>query len=181
MICLRVSCLRNSVVCTCTIFPISNFNIKQVCNIALIIWLRITLSITLLFYLAHKFQNVKRKSYFENVIQQWTQYVRIMILFILLKTKCHSIGGYLLQIETQVEQTWLNETGVFKWYMWYNVCIDDAYFEYISFSHIVYGIKVEYQFGKKLWISFEYAIINTCLWYCFKVAPGKPKKKPQIE
>eukprot|EP00105_Crassostrea_gigas_P041285 XP_019925433.1 PREDICTED: perlucin-like protein [Crassostrea gigas] len=27
------------------------------------------------------------------------------------KTKCQSIGGYLLQIETQVEQTWLNETG----------------------------------------------------------------------
>uniref|UniRef100_K1PSL0 Uncharacterized protein n=1 Tax=Magallana gigas TaxID=29159 RepID=K1PSL0_MAGGI len=27
-------------------------------------------------------------------------------------TKCQSIGGYLLQIETQVEQTWLNETGV---------------------------------------------------------------------
>lgn len=60
--------------------------------------------------------------------------------------------------------------------MWYNVCIGDAYFEYISFSHIVYGIKVEYQFGKKFMnFTFEYAIINTCLWYCFKVASGKPK------
>lgn len=50
--------------------------------------------------------------------------------------------------------------------------------EYKSFSHIVYGIKVVYQLGKNLKkINFEYVIIYTCLWYCYKVASGEPKLK----